>query len=406
MSEQTYFEIPFQGPWKGIDVSMPENMLDPAATPNASNWIVRAGELRSRPRQSQILPQLPDKSQITGHTAFADSNNVIHTCVVSTSGLWQLSANWKNAPTSPKKVWALVQKFSGANFPAPANPVQFQLFVNNLFFVNGSPNVWNWGGITPNAFTIKSALNSVAIYDTTHGMSAGAYFIGELNFQVIILNTVEQVYQQGVQYFPQRVRWSASGLPYTYTYAQNGTPTLVGGWDPTVNTSAGYNDMLDVPDSITGFMTIGTTGFIFRVNGITEMTAINSGVLPFDFNHLWASERGIGNVYPWSIANYGPVGFFVATDDIYEVSLGGFQKVGGKARNAIYTDIGNAIAAPIASIFPSWNATYPYLTYQLSIPVSANECKVWNYFVEDQCWMPWPLTNFQQVGRARLVPTK
>jgi hypothetical protein len=46
------------------------------------------------------------------------------------------------------------------------------------------------------------------------------------------------------------------------------------------------------------------------------------------------------------------------------------------------------------------------LTYQLSIPVSANECKVWNYFVEDQCWMPWPLTNFQQVGRARLVPTK
>ena len=146
------------------------DMLDPAATPNASNWIVRAGELRSRPRQSQILPQLPDKSQITGHTAFADSNNVIHTCVVSTSGLWQLSANWKNAPTSPKKVWALVQKFSGANFPAPANPVQFQLFVNNLFFVNGSPNVWNWGGITPNAFTIKSALNSVAIYDTTHGM--------------------------------------------------------------------------------------------------------------------------------------------------------------------------------------------------------------------------------------------
>lgn len=395
MAKQSYFEMSYNGPWKGIDVSMPETMIPPGATADASNWIVRGGELRTRPRRAQYLPGLPDGSIITGHCAFVDSNNVVHTCVTSSSGLWQLTSNWKKYPL---KTWANIGYYTNTNLPGPATPVQFQIFVNSLFYVNGSTNLWYWNGITPNATSSQKAPTNIAIYDTVNGLSAGAYFLGELNSYIIMLNTVEQVQPiagptkpKYPSNFTQRIRWSAPGLPFT--------------WDPTVDTGAGFNDELDVPDSISGFLTIGPNGFVFRVNGITEMTSISGGTLPFDFNHLWASERGIGSVYPWSIAGYGPIGIFIATDDVYELSLGGFKKIGGTARNAIFNDIGNAIAAPTASIFPAWSASYPYLTYMLSILLPGNISQHWVYFIEDQCWMKWPVAEGYQTGKVKLVPT-
>lgn len=389
--QQSYFEMSYNGPWKGIDVSMPENMIDPASTPFAADWMVRSGELRTRMRRGIYLPGLPDKSQITGHASFEDENNVWHTVVTSSTGLWQLNSQWRSGgPT-----WSIVGRYtSSANASIP----QFQVFVNSLFYVDGSTNLWQWTGLTPNAVSSIPALTSAAQYDTTNLLYAGAYFIGELNAQVILLNTVEQIQNtpgptqpKYVSNFQQRIRWSASGLPNV--------------WDPTVNTGAGYNDELDVPDVITGFLTIGRNGFILRTNGITEMTSINGGTLPFDFDHLWASERGIGNVYPWSAVNYGPVGFFIATDDIYELSLGGFQKIGGLARNAIYVDLANATGSPIASLFPAFSAGYPYLTYMLSIPLAGNVQKHWCYFVEDTAWMPWSMTGGYQTGKIKMVPT-
>lgn len=386
-------EVDYHGPWKGIDVSMPENMIPLEATPDAANWIVRGGELRSRPRRSQLLPGLPDNSAVTGHIGFLDSNNVAHLAVTSNTGLWQLNSAWRQ---NLNKVWSNVGYYKTGN--AVGLPVQFQIFLNSIFYVDGTANMWYWDGIRPNSLTSTPAPISKAIYDTANILTAGAVFIGELDSRIILLNTIEQVQPVAGPTkpkfntnFTQRIRWSASGLPFT--------------WDPTVDVGAGFNDELDVPDSISGFMTIGRNGFVFRVNGITEMTTISGGVLPFDFNHLWASERGIGNVYPWSVANYGPIGIFIATDDIYELSLGGFKKIGGKARNAIFSDIGQAVFSPLGSIFPAYGAQYPYLTYVLSIPMPGNKNQHWVYFVEDDCWMKWPIKEGFQSGRMRMVPT-
>jgi len=391
----SYFEMTYVGPWKGTDVSMPETMIDPASTPYAENWIPRSGELRTRPQRRVFLPGLPDNSIITGQCPFADANNVVHSCVTSTSGLWQLNSQWRNYPG---KTWSNVGFYLRNDIPAPNTPVQFQVFVNSLFYVDGSTNLWFWNGVTPNSISSQPALQSVAQYDTTNLLNAGGYFLGELNSYIIILNTVEQVQPVAgptlpkyPSNFPQRLRWSAPGLPFT--------------WDPTVNTGAGYIDELDVPDTITGFMAIGSNGFIFRVNGISELTSISGGVLPWDINHLWASQRGIGSVYPWSIANYGPIGIFIATDDVYELSLGGFKKIGGRSRNAIFHDIGMAVSAPTASIFPAWSATYPYVTYMLEIVLAGGIVHDWLYFVEDDCWMLWPYSNGYFTGKVMLMPT-
>src|SRR5208337_1459058 len=132
----------------------------------------------------------------------------------------------------------------------------------------------------------SNGFSSVAIVDATNGYTAGAYFLIELNAQLVMLNTIESV---GGNY-TQRIRWSPSGIP-----------TI---WDPNVNIGAGFNDELDVADAITGAFTVGTTAFILRNNGITEMISNSgSGTNPFSFNHLWASDRGIGNILPFGYAS-------------------------------------------------------------------------------------------------------
>jgi hypothetical protein len=389
-SSDSYFELTYEPPWKGINVDLPENKIDRAYTPFANNWIPRGGELRTRPRLAQLIPGLLDGSQPTALSAFADANNTIHTVAVSTTGLWQLNSNWR---VFHGKEWSLVGRFI-TPYPVSSIPATIQLFLNQIFFVTGDFNLWNWNGLQPNSLTALPALQSIAKYDTVNNLLAGALFLGELDSRLVLLNTIEQqnVPNKAPSNFQQRIRWSASGLPTV--------------WDPTVNIGAGFSDELDVPDQITGFLTIGRNGFIFRSNGITEMTSISQGVLPFDFNHLWASDRGIGNVQPFSIAGYGPVGCFISLDDIYELSLGGFKKIGGLARNAIYTDLNNSISTPVASMFPAYGGGYPYLTYKISIVLPGNIMKSWCYFVEADCWFSWTSTMGFETARCRMVPTQ
>ena len=152
-------------------------------------------------------------------------------------------------------------------------------------------------------------------------------------------------------------------------------------------------------------MSIGAqTGFAFRTNGITELTAVSDGILPFDFNHLWASDRGIGNVFPFSISAYGPIGMFISSDEVYNISIGGFKKVGLGARDAIMNDLADASSTPVSTMFPRYSNAYTYLTYLLSIPMG-NGTKFWMYSLDDSSWMSWFKSNVLVTGRANFVAT-
>lgn len=429
---KNYFELKYRGPWRGINVSVPEDALSPDYSPYMVNFILKNGEIRTRPNQSLYIPGPPDGTPILFITTFFDSNNVYHTCIASSSGLWQLNRNWSFNSNYPrrKNPWSLIGSFPVQ--PGPNNPAAVQVFINKLFWTNGGTNLWSWDGITsvnnPSLWKAKTSyqqgaqiidsngnvevagnsgysgaaapawsvtlagttadngttpitwtmggkpaaangFSAVAMVDATNGITAGAFFLIELNAQLIMLNTVES---SGGN-FPQRVRWTPSGLP-----------TI---WDPNVNIGAGFNDELDVSDSILGAFTVGTTAFILRTNGITELTSTGTGINPFNFNHLWASDRGIGNIYPFGYASYGPLGIFISSDDIYNVSLGGFKRIGGVARDAIYNDLFAAIGPPVGSIIPYYQLNYVYNHYRLSIPQS-NGTKTWVYAIEDDSWQP------------------
>lgn len=426
MSEQTYFEFTFKAPFKGLNVDMPENLLDPSYSPSLQNMILKNGEIRTRPRQSFLIPTIQLKNDIINVVdTFKDANGVTHTVIITQSGLFQLNHSWKQ---NPRKAWNLVGPFTVQ--PGPVIPVSSLVFLNRYYWTNGGNNLWMWDGINSigmpsvwqknfiyqqNARIIDPAGNvqvalsegksgatipsfnaslsgetvdgsvpwinnglpaasngfiSIAVVDAANGITAGAYFLIELNFQLIMLNTVEGTENNYTRY-PQRVRWCPSGFDNI--------------WDTNVNIGAGFSDELDVPDEITGAFTIGRNGFIFRTNGITEITSIGSATNPFDFNHLWASKNGIGNVFPFSIASYGPIGMFIAEDDIYNMSLSGFKRVGGVARDAIYKDLEHRNGSPIASIVPLYKGNYVYPCYKLDIPFGEGT-KTYRYSIEDDSW--------------------
>lgn len=444
---KNYFEIKFQGPFKGVNTSLPEDIIGKEYSPYMNNIILKNGEIRPRPRQYNILPGTPDGNPILVITSFLDSNDIFHTVAVTSGGLWQLNRAWVRQPVTPKKTWNLIGVFNtkpGSNFPAAT-----AVFVNKFFWTNGGQNLYQWDGITSTAtptlwkvstFYLKgqqiidsnknlqvannsgksgtaapvwgntigaqtidntgtpipvitwtengvninspSGFVNACIVDATNGVTAGGYFLIELNAQLLMLNTVESV--GGI--FPQRIRWCASGLP-----------TI---WDPNVNIGAGFNDELDVADSIMGAMTVGTTAFIYRNNGITEVTSTGNGINPFNFNHLWASDRGIGNVYPFGYASYGPLGIFISSDDIYNVSLGGFKRIGGTARDSIYNDLALNTGVPIASIVPYYQSNYVYNHYRLAIP-QGNKSVTWIYSIEDDMWVRESNSNINITGITR-----
>lgn len=378
MPDQGYFERTYTGPFKGINSNLPENMIDPSYSPSFSNFILKNGEIRTRPRQSFGIPGTPDGGTMSFLSSFLDSNGVVHTVTTTSNGLWQLNPSWR---TNPKRAWNLVGPFTIQ--PGPTIPVSHWTFLNKFYWTNGGINLWFWDGIT-------SGFNSVGPVTTgPPAVTAGAFYLGELGARLILLNTVEG---RGLvtTNFPQRVRWSPSGLPSI--------------WDPTVNIGAGFNDEIDVPDGITGFLTIGRTGFIFRVNGVTEINLNGSGTNPFDFNHLWASDRGIGNIYPYSIAGYGPIGMFISNEEIYLLSLGGFKKIGGVARDSVMNDLAVATSTPVATIFPYYQRNYIYTTYMITIPMGHGSI-VWTYSIEDESWQRANNINGIFTGRARYIQT-
>lgn len=371
VAAQTYFELTYKCPWMGPDVTKPETEISQQNSVFENNFIHHKGELKSRYRFHPLINGPRDGLPVRAISTFVDSNNVVHTVCLTATGLWQLNPNWMNYNfADPNAVWNAVGQF---NSPAQDSPFAYSTFIDKWYFTNGGTSLFFWDGIGNNGIGTATVV-------------AGGYFLVELDAHLVLANTNELVAGVATS-FPQRVRWSASGQ------------TTV--WDPAVNVGAGYNDMLDCPDSITGLITIGRTGYVFRTNGITEMIPIGGGVQPFIFNHLWASDRGIGSVYPYSVASYGSIAIFISTEQIYQMSVSNFKPIGGGARDLIYNDLNRSVAQPTANIVPMFSKKYIHLIYLLAIPIDDGSTVVWQYSLEEGDWSRFTLSNNVLTSKAR-----
>lgn len=212
----------------------------------------------------------------------------------------------------------------------------------------------------------------------------GCKFLGEFNGRLIALNVYQL--QTGsppfVQNFPYQIAWSAGGQQYGIWNVLDGSGNATG---------AGFNNLPDVEDEITGALFIGPTVYIIRRAGITEMTALNSGIQPFNFDHMWSSHKGVGTVFPDTIAQYGPKGVFVANDDIYTIGLDGIGTIAGTAKRAIYRDLKTASIVKAAMVSLNINDC-PELCYVLAMQLNNTVEETFNirtyiYGFESKQWM-------------------
>jgi hypothetical protein len=398
------FSIEYEGPYAGLDVQKPETLISDKASPLFNNVMLRNAELRSRPAFVQkYLGAAPFQ---LGISSFIDINGIYHT--VTWAGRFMYQFDPALLPASP---WVSL------GFASPGNlntfPLSFRTFSNTIYYTTISqflgtilPFMGYWDGLSAfpvftQTFSDASVSQSVAGISLTDSptvggslpggpaivgpIAIGAQFLGELNNQLILANVSIKDQGTGTTYsYPNLMWWSANGLPLQ--------------WDPTQNTSAGFTFFLDVPDQITGLMTLGIAGFLFRNKGISQFAPTGSAITPWEFDHMWASDHGIGNVLPWSIAQYGPTGAFVAEDNIYTLSVGNVQPIGGTARDAIYADIANvpnigvtgSDMRPFGFILPKYKNGFVYLTYNILLPF-LSFCRLYVYSFEDKNWSPWDL---------------
>jgi len=194
--------------------------------------------------------------------------------------------------------------------------------------------------------------------------------------------------------FPFQYAWSAGQGQYgqfnALTTDSNGN---------IIATGAGYNNLPDVEDVITGLFNTGPTQFVLRSQGITEVTALSNGINPFEFDHLWASHKGIGTVFPETVGQYGSMGAFFSDTGIFTFGYEGINEIGGKASSAIYTDLittceGNLIAGGLGPIFINGEV---YLAYVLAaVNPNTNVVYVWMYNSKNKEWFRFQ----QQLPRA------
>ncbi len=395
-----YFEITYKGFDGGLNVQEPETEIPDNCTPSANNFQVRNKELRSRPPFSQQFAGMDNSSPILGVFSFLDANGVYHTVAWNQAGLWQLAP--QGGPPGSVGQWA---PLGGPN-PAAGIPIAYQAFANILYYTNGGTFLASWDGIGQTAtgsqtYGDGSTSTSIAgisktdaptiVAGSTGPLSFGGLFLAELNDQLLLANITLFDNGTGTIYtFPQRLWWSASGIPTQ--------------WDFSANTSAGENDFLDVPDQITGMATVGVNGYLFRSNGITFFTPTGNALTPFQFDHLWASNHGIGNVYPWSIHSYGSIVCFISVEEIYQMGVASFEPIGGKTRDAIMADLALASGVPTAAIVPTEQLGYVYFTYRISIPLTTFTRHYW-YSIQDKNWTQHDTPGVIQTARCEEVWT-
>jgi hypothetical protein len=379
-----YFEIGYVANpvWKGLNTQQPANVIDPAFSPYLKNFWLRNSAITSCPPFVKFFDAPQRNNQPLGIGSFTDQNNVIHTVSWDARGLWQLAAT----RVAGKNPWTYI---NGSPLAAGV-PVSWQTFANLVYYTNGAPYLQSWDGIAQAATVVSAVGASYGIGSISGPGTLGGYFLYEMNNQLILMNVTFQNTTTGVvSRFPNTLVWSANGIPNQF--------------DATVNTSAGFNQFLDVPDQFTGVMPLGPVAYLFRTNGITEQAISGSNNLtPFFFDHMWASNHGVGNVYPWSIAQFGSVGFFISVEQIYQMSVNNFSPVGGGARDSIMADLAQATMNPIASVVSDYAYGYIYLTYRISIPLGTFT-RHYLYSVEDQNWTIEETAGVLVSGKAESV---
>lgn len=100
-------------------------------------------------------------------------------------------------------------------------------------------------------------------------------------------------------------------------------------------TGAGFEELADIGDYLSGLIVSGGTAFIIRSQGLSYATATGNESLPFDVNHIGLGDQGEGAQVQQLIAQYDQTGCFVGNTDVFQIS-GQVTSIGAKIKAALF----------------------------------------------------------------------
>lgn len=351
----TFQTLPVRGPFKGINSDTPSPESAPNEFDDVLNFFVRKGRLQSRVQLGAFIPA-GSTQLVRNFGNFKDANGNKHTFALVNYNSGQTPAYMLTIGPPTLNALAIPGLNTGQ---LGSNQLFTEAYIQNqVYFANGG--------------------YPLAYLDGSNAVQFAGNTPGTCNFLGVCSNHLVQAYctepalgQSGSMIFPRRVRWSAVANPLQ--------------WDPAADFTAGVNDILEVPDDITGINTLGYSSFIYRSNGITIMFPTGIGLSPFDFENFSLAPDGVGNFFPYSLATYTNWCTFVAQDNIYKFSVSSMDPIGGLSKKKIYADLAAASGDQVwGRVVPNLGLAHDFMCYLLTIP---GPNVTWVYTFDDGQWI-------------------
>ena len=329
-------------PWLGQITELPAIDLPPAAFTEALNFLFLRGRVQTRPRLN-AYSVTPDGKTAYAFRSYKDVNGNAHTLVLTSKNMYAIT-------TGPLTLNALSFPAGVTDLGSVERPFGILGLHNRVYFSNGAVKLLYTDG--SNALKIAG------------DVPGGARFLAIAGAHLLMAYLRED----GID-SPTTVRWSTLGDPNSYAQA-----------------SSGANQLIEVPDEITGLVPVGRSVFIARTNGVTVVTPTGIGVAPLAFENFSTEPEGVGNKYPYTLAAYGNrYVIFVSDDNIYEMTLPTVVPIGGANKREIFKDIANATGTITGRIVPNLGVNFDFLSYWLTIPKSGTST-TWILNLENRAW--------------------
>lgn len=278
---------PILGDIKGLDKSLDPLLLPDLSFPDLNCVRFEQGVIKKDLGFVELGGNLPLDSRIMYFDQYFKQDGAAYTLCCTQQYLYKYN------PSSGD--WDVV------NETDPFTGTEEQLFqstiMNDTFIItNGKDPIKKWDGTT---WADLGGLGTIR----------ARYIVPFYNH--LILGFTEE---DGVQ-CPQRIRWSDTGDPETWTSG-----------------NAGFMDLSDTPDWVTGFALMGSKLYVFKEYSIWEVSYVG-------YPNIFSADMvvdGVGCQAPYTLTSLGSEIVFLGNDDVYSFDGRDVKPLGERIRKLIY----------------------------------------------------------------------
>ncbi len=232
-----------------------------------------------------------------------------------------------------------------------------------LYIANIGPVILKYSG--PGTFAVSTFYNGVNVIRKFGGSLIG---LGNIPQTGNILQNTEMIFT-----------WSAA-LDLDVWSPLNTSGNVTG---------AGFEQLGDIGDALTGLVVSNNTAFILRAQGISYATATSNAGIPFTIAHIGLGDCGEGAQNQALVAQYDQTGAYVGNTDVFQIS-GTITAIGQKIKALFYSILGqfnNLLGSSICPIMAGGD-NFPLLIFVIGQTVFA-------YDTDDQVWTTFTFTGYR-----------